>query len=124
MPQQTAWPKMTPWPIFDRGRMVHKVDIQKQTQGWDVSGPITIWETFITTWAAIEPLRGTDVVEGGQVTTMLYLTVTIPYQTGISASNRVSCLKGTFVIQSVENPLERDCHIVLNCVELGDKGTA
>ena len=80
------------------------------------------WETLVTTWAALEPVRGTDVVRFGQITTQLYMTVTIPYQTGIQANFRVSSAKGLFVIQSVENPLERDIYLVLNCVELGDIG--
>jgi SPP1 family predicted phage head-tail adaptor len=112
------------WPAFDPGRMVHKISIQKPTPGWDVSGPIITYETFLTTWAAIEPIRGTDVVRGGQITTQAYITITMPYQPGINASHRVSCLKGNFIIQSVENPLERDVLLVLNCVELGDKDTA
>lgn len=112
---------MTEWPAFDPGRMVHRISIQKPGQGWDESGAVIVWEDFIVTWAALEPIRGTDVVRGGQITTQLYVTVTMNYQSGINASMRVSSAKGVYVIQSVENPLERDVLLVLNCVELGDK---
>jgi head-tail adaptor len=112
------------WPAFDPGRMVHKIDLQKPGQDWDDSGAVIVYKTFLTTWAAIEPIRGIDVVRGGQITTQAYTTVTMLYQPGINASHRVSCAKGQFVIQSVENPLERDVLLVLNCVELGDKDTA
>lgn len=117
-------PSMMPWPTFDPGRMVHQIEIQKPAPGFDESGATIIWKTFITAYAAIEPIRGTDVVRGGQVTTQLYTTVTMVYQTGINASFRIRSFKGNFVIQSVENPLERDVLLVLNCVELLDTDTA
>jgi SPP1 family predicted phage head-tail adaptor len=116
--------QMTDWPVFDPGRMVHKINIQKPVANWDDSGPVMKYETFLTTWAALEPVRGTDVIQGGQITTQLYITVTMAYQKGINASHRVNCAKGNFIIQSAENPLERDVLLVLNCVELGDKDTA
>lgn len=122
-PSRTA-PGMMPWPIFDPGRMRHQIEIQKPTPGFDASGATIVWATFITAYAAIEPIRGTDVVRAGQVTTQLYTTVTMMYQPGINASFRVQSLKGTFVIQSVEVPLECDTLLILNCVELLDTDTA
>lgn len=122
-PSRTT-PQMVPWPTFDPGRMVHQIEIQKPTPGFDESGATIVWATFMTAYAAIEPIRGTDVVRAGQVTTQLYTTVTMMYQPGINASFRVHCFKGNFVIQSVENPLERDVLLILNCVELLDTDTA
>jgi SPP1 family predicted phage head-tail adaptor len=122
-PSRTT-PQVMPWPVFDPGRMTHQVNIQKPTPGFDESGATIVWQTFLTCWAAIEPIRGTDVVRAGQITTQLYTTVTMLYQPGINASFRVSCAKGNFTIQSVENPLERDVLLVLNCVELLDLDTA
>jgi head-tail adaptor len=122
-PSRTT-PQMMPWPVFDPGRMAHQVNIQKPTPGFDESGATIIWQTFLTTYAAVEPIRGTDVVRAGQITTQLYITVTMLYVAGINASFRVNCAKGNFVIQSVENPLERDVLLILNCVELLDTDTA
>jgi head-tail adaptor len=122
-PSRTT-PSMMPWPVFDPGRMRHQIEIQKPTPGYDGSGATIVWKAFITAYAAIEPIRGTDVVRGGQVTTQNYTTVTMMYQSGINASYRVHCLKGTFVIQSVEVPLECDTLLILNCVELLDLDTA
>lgn len=122
-PSRTT-PSMMTWPAFDPGRMVHQIEIQRPSPGFDSSGAVIVWKTFVRAYAAIEPIRGTDVVRAGQVTTQLYVTIIMLYQPGINASFRVHSFKGNFVIQSVENPYERDTHLVLNCVELLDTDTA
>jgi head-tail adaptor len=64
-------------------------------------------------------VSGTDVLRGGQDTTKLFLTVTIRWQTGIVPTMRVQSLNGTYVIQAVENPGERNVILTLRCLGLG-----
>jgi SPP1 family predicted phage head-tail adaptor len=112
---------MQPWPKIDPGEMVHQVTILQQTQGVDISGAVTVWTPFVTTWAAIDPVRGTDVLKSGQDTTNLYLTVKVRWQTGIQANMRLLRSDGvtTYIIQAIENVGERNVILVLFCLALG-----
>jgi SPP1 family predicted phage head-tail adaptor len=107
------------WPTLDPGEMRHQVTILKQTASEDVSGKTVVMMPFLTAWAKIEPVRGIDVIRSGQVTTQLYLTISIWWQAGILADMQVQALNGLYVIQSVENLLEMNHALKLNCVALG-----
>jgi len=109
------------WPQIDPGEMVHQVTILQQTQATDISGAITVWTPFVTTWAAIDPVSGTDVLRAGQDTTKLYLKIRIRWQTGISPNMRLQRVDGTqYVIQAIENPGERNVILTLFCLALGN----
>jgi SPP1 family predicted phage head-tail adaptor len=110
---------MSAWPQLDPGKMIHRVTILRQTTVTDVSGTATAWTTFVDTWAQIDPVRGNEVLKSGQDTAQLFLTVKIRWQTGILSSMRVQSLNGTYIIQSIENPGERNVILVLNCIALG-----
>ena len=56
--------------------------------------------------------------KAGQVTTQLFLTISIWYQAGILADMQVQAMNGLYVIQSVENISELDVVLVLNCIAL------
>ena len=105
--------------MLDPGKMVHRVAILKQTTVTDVSGTATAWVKFVDTWAQIDPVRGSDVLKAGQDTTQLFLTVKIRWQTGILPNMRVQSLNGTYVIQAIENPGERNVILALSCLALG-----
>lgn len=110
------------WPVIDVGRMVHTITIQQQAvNGFDASGQVTQWTDFVTAQAVIEPVRGTDVVRSGQTTAQLFLTVGLWYQAGIAENMRVVSHNGaTYLIQSIENVLERNAVLLLNCIGIGD----
>jgi head-tail adaptor len=111
---------MEPWPKIDPGEMIHQVTILQQQTAQDISGSGVQWVPFLTgVWAKIKPVRGTDVVKSGQDTTKLFLFVTIFWQPGIVPNMRVQSLNGTYVIQAIENPLERNILLVLTCLGLG-----
>jgi SPP1 family predicted phage head-tail adaptor len=76
------------------------------------------WTEFVKTWAQIEPVRGTQVLKAGQDTTQLFLTIGIRWQTGILPNMRVKSNNGTYTIQSIENPGERNVILILNCIAL------
>jgi SPP1 family predicted phage head-tail adaptor len=110
---------MTAWPQIDPGKMVHQITILQQQSVSDISGTSVQWVPFVQTWASIDPMRGTDIAKNGQDTTQLFLTVRIRWQTGILSKMRVQSLNGTYVIQAIENPGERNIILVLLCLGLG-----
>ena len=107
------------WPTLDPGEMRHEITILKQAESSDASGNTVVMAPFVTAWAKIEPVRGIDVIRSGQVTTQLFLTISIWWQAGILADMQVQALNGLYVIQSVENLLEMNQVLKLNCVALG-----
>jgi SPP1 family predicted phage head-tail adaptor len=110
---------MNQWPSINPGEMIHYITILQSTRVTDASGSSIGWVPFIKVWAQIRPVRGTDVLKSGQDTTQLFLTVSIFWQPGILSNMRVQSGNGTYVIQSVENPGERNVILVLNCLALG-----
>lgn len=111
---------MTVWPQIDPGKMIHQVSILQQQTVSDASGTSIQWVPFVSpVWAEIVPIHGIDVVKSGQDTTKLFLTVRIRWQTGIMPNMRVQSLNGTYVIQAIENPGERNIILVLTCLGLG-----
>jgi SPP1 family predicted phage head-tail adaptor len=111
-----------PWPKLNAGEMIHRVTIQRMVPAVGRTGNTFNWTDWSTgVWAKIVPVRGTDVVKGGQDTTQLYVTISIWWMPGILASMRVVGNGKTYVIQSVENIQERNIVLVLNCLLLGDQ---
>ncbi len=112
------------WPVVNVGAMRHAIAIQQQQPVsppvYDAAGPVLAWTTFVSALAAIETLRGTDVIKSGQTTAQLFLMVTLWYQPGILPSMRVVSDNGSiYVIQAVENILELNVVLVLTCLGLG-----
>lgn len=112
------------WPTINVGAMRHAIAIKQLGPGspvtYDVAGPVTSWTAFTTAMAAIEIIRGTDVIKSGQTTTELYLTVGIWFQPGILSNMRVESDNGsTYLIQSIENVSELNVVLLLNCIALG-----
>lgn len=84
--------------------------------GAAVTGPVVV----TTALAAIDAVRGTDVIKGGQITTQLFLTVALWWQGGILPNMQVATEGGsTYLIQSVENVLEMNAVLILNCIGIG-----
>jgi hypothetical protein len=111
-------------PSFDTSKLRHDVTILYEGTAsppeYDAAGVKMSWLTFTTARAAIETIRGTDAQRFGQTTTQLLTTVTIWHQPGILPNMRVRTASGSeFVIQSIENVLEMDVALVLNCIALG-----
>lgn len=107
------------WPRFDPGKAVHQITLLTQVQTQDVAGTEVNWVPVLSAYAEIEPVRGIDVLKSGQDTTQLFLTVKILWQRGVEPNMRVQAKNGTYIVQSVENPGERNVILILNCVALG-----
>ena len=99
--------------------MRHQIVILQQQRSSDASGSAVTMVPFVSAYAKIVVVRvHSDVIKAGQVTTQLFLTISIWYQAGIFAHMQVQAMNGLYVIQSVENISELDVAVVLNCVAL------
>jgi SPP1 family predicted phage head-tail adaptor len=123
MPTQSFVRIQNGWPSIDIGALRHLITILKfastSPPTYDVAGPILEWIPVVTCNAAINPISGKDVIRGGQTTTQLNLAIAIWYQDGILPNMRVQSDNGSiYVIQSIENVLEMNVVLTLNCVGL------
>lgn len=101
--------------------MVTQITILRASIGSDVSGTVSgSWEAFVTTYAKVTWLRGTDVIRSGQDTAQVYGVITIVYQPGITSGMRVQTRNGTYAIQSIVNPDELNVRLDLICLALGE----
>jgi SPP1 family predicted phage head-tail adaptor len=102
--------------------MVHRIQLQMQTSVPDPFGqPQRTWTTAITTWAAIDSVRGLDVIRSGQETKQSFWTITMRWQSGVLPDMRIVAEDGEmWIIQSIENPLKRNILLVLNCLSLNE----
>lgn len=110
------------WPSLNVGACRHPIAIlaQQPTDGYDAAGPELAWQPVLQAMAGIEAVRGTDVIKGGQTSSKLFLTVALWYRAEIRSNMRVRTESGQLlVIQSIENVLEMNVVLILNCIALG-----
>ena len=112
------------WPSIEIGRMRHPITVQAfgstSPPTFDDSGVASVWSTFVSAMAAMDPVRGTDVIRGGQTTSQVFIPVAMWFQAGIVGGMRVVTEYGnTYIIQSVDNVLEMNVVLILNCIALG-----
>jgi SPP1 family predicted phage head-tail adaptor len=80
------------------GKLKHKIVIQRDvgtTLNAD-GGHVPSWTTFLTTWAAVEPLTSREVVQGGQQIADATHRITLRYRTGIHSAMRATWQGRTF----------------------------
>lgn len=109
------------WPTIDVGALRHFVTIlaSSPSQTFDAAGPVSTYQPFTTGWAAIDAVRGLDVIRSGQTTAELYLEICMWFQPGITPAMRIQHSNGSiYIVQSIENVLEMDTVLVFNCVGL------
>jgi head-tail adaptor len=99
--------------------MRHQITILGQVPATDISGGTVAMAPLVTCYAKIEPVRGIDIIRSGQETTQLFLIISIWWQAGILSNMQVQALNGLYLIQSVENVLELDVVLKLNCLAIG-----
>jgi len=105
--------------LIASGSLRHPVTILQSQPVQDVSGTALAWVPFLEVRASVTPMRGTDLVRSGQDTTLLYITVGMRYQGGITSAMRVQTATGTYSIQAIENVQERNRRLNLFCLALG-----
>lgn len=102
------------------GRLRKRVIIQEADRtGRGSSGEATTsWSNGPTVWAAVEPLRGKEYLEGQQVQGEVTHKVTIRYRSGITPTDRISYDGRTLQIVSLINVCEKNIALELMCREV------
>ena len=101
------------------GRLRHRVTIQQLTAGspqQNTTGEMDDdWTDFATVWAAIEPIRGRDLVAAQQEHADVEVKIPIRYLSGVTAKMRVRHDSINYSILYVINPGMRDKDLELMC---------
>lgn len=112
------------YPSLDSGELRHRITFLTQQIVADSSGNKITWAAGnppIVVYAKIDPIRLSEIIKGGQDISQQYLTITMRYRSGISASMRVQAPSGNvYIIRAIENVLELNAVLILSCVGLGD----
>ena len=113
---------MRRWPQIDPGEMVHRVAIQAQTQAQDALGGQTeTWNTVLTIMAALATTASKELYQTGQFTGQVTHRVSIYWPgAGIAILGGMRVVYGSriFIVQTVENVQERNCILLLHCLEI------
>jgi len=103
------------------GKLRHKVYLKSNTTSQNDYGEATdSWSTDSTVWAAIEPLRGRELLHAQQISAEVTYKITIRYTSTVTPDDRVVKADDSriFEIVSVINPEERDEYLELLCKEI------
>lgn len=110
-----------PW--IDPGELRHRITFLEQVASQDLSGTVFAYEPAKKpecAYAAMEMLPGTDVIKSGQDISQVHMTVTIRYRSGVATNRHFRTPNGSeFIIQAVENVLQRNLYLRLTCLGLG-----
>jgi len=107
------------WPAVNPGRLRHRITIKRPVVGSGVSGSKVTWQDFVTTYADIQPGKPGEAVRSGQITSVLYVVITMNWQSGIQAKMQVQGPSGLYVIEDVVNVGELNVTLNLMCLALG-----
>lgn len=103
------------------GKLRHKVAFKSDTPTQDDFGqPIESWTTYMTVWAAIEPLEGRELLLAQQVSAEVTIRVRIRYDSGNTVSPKHRIIEGSRILEIVNviNPLGRNEKLILMCKEI------
>jgi head-tail adaptor len=109
---------------LDVGRLIHPIVIwallPSSPPAYDAAGPVRTWQPVANALAAIDTLRGREVIRSGQAVAQLYSEIVMWYQPGVLPNMQVTDERGnTYIVQSAEDIEKRNVVLRLNCVELG-----
>lgn len=99
------------------GRLRHVIVIQQVTEGRTGTGALTpSWSTFLTTRAAIEPIKGNEPFASAHLRGETTVSITLRYHPGITSKMRVTSGGLTYQIDSPPiNPKNTDRMQILLC---------
>ena len=101
------------------GRLNKLVTIQTNTTTRDAYGAVIDgWGTNVTTWAAIEPLTGAELVKAQQVDPEINVKITMRYRTGMTTAKRILFGSRVYEINSIVDLLEKTESQVFLCKEI------
>lgn len=110
--------------IINGGELRHQIAVQQQTSSQSSSGaPQSSWSTVLTTMAKIETATGRELYSGDQFSAQVSHVLTIRWpgagvQLQGGGNMRVVFGSRTFVLQFVNNVLERNRKVLLYCLEI------
>src|ERR1035437_5843686 len=90
------------------GSLRHQVTFLQQGTTSDVSGTSITWTDYCTARASVDPFKGAEVIKAGIDTSQVFITVKMRYRDDVDASMRLRAQHGTYIIQCIENLLERN----------------
>lgn len=101
------------------GPLRHRVTIQNKSVVQNTYGEEVItWTDFAAVWAAVEPLRGREFLEGKQITAEVSTRIRIRHRDGILPEMQVVFGSITYDIHSIIHIEEREREIHLMCQEI------
>lgn len=100
------------------GQLRHQVTLQSRTVSVASNGdPTSVWTTYATTWAVVEPLTGREYWESRATQSEVTHRVTLRHRSGVSPTDRVVYKSRNLDVVAVRNLEERDRILVLDCKE-------
>ena len=101
------------------GKLRQRVTIQDKSVSQNTYGEEVItYVDWATVWAAVEPLRGREFLEGRQITAEVSTRIRIRYRSGISPEMRVKFGSKVYDVHSIIHIEEREREIHLMCQEI------
>lgn len=99
------------------GDLNKRIVIQQRTVGSpardDFGQPNTVWEDFLTIWAAVEPLTGRELWAQQQIQNEITTRFRIRYAADIVSDMRISYANKYYVIKSIIDPMEEHVELQL-----------
>ena len=99
------------------GRLKHRVTVQsKTTQDGPYGEPQVTWNDVVTTWAAVEPLRGREFFEAQADQSETEVRIVMRHRE-IATDDRIVHQGKVYDIQSIINPDEVDHMLEIMCTQ-------
>ena len=109
-------------PSLRAADLVHQISLQTPDATQDAAGqPLNTWPVYLTTRAKVENLSGQQLFQTGQFSSDAIWRVTLRApgsEATINVGDRVIFATHTFVIQIINNLLERGRVVQLTCIEI------
>ena len=98
------------------GTLDQRVPLEPRVEGPDEAGPpFDDWLPVFDAWAAVEPLRGREVIRAAAVAHITAVLVTLRYRPGVLASMRIKHGSDTYSIATVINIKSANREVELLC---------
>ncbi len=107
---------------IDAGQLRHQVRFESnKLSGQDSFGqPNTTWQTYLTTFAAIQQLSGQELFQGDEFTSASQIQFLIRWPGAgiVNVGDRIFFQTHVYVIQIINNVLMRNRIMKLTCLEI------
>lgn len=96
------------------GKLRHRVTLQTRTETQNDTGESAAsWSDFATVWAAVEPLRGRELIAAQAVNSEVTGMIRMRYRAGVEPTMRAVYGSRNFNIVAIVNPEERNIELWL-----------